>query len=215
MIIVGAKGFAKEVLAVLSQKPLSEEIFFYDDISDHVPEVLYNKFKVLRNKADVVDVFSRYSKKFTVGLGDPVLRYSLAAKFTKWGGEYTSTISPNAHIGQFGVAIGRGVNLMTGSVVTCEITIEEGALINLNCTIGHDTFIGKYSVLLPGVHISGRCRIGKFCKIGSGAVLLPDICLGMNVIVGAGALVTKDVADNSLVVGVPGKIVKSLSPLDL
>jgi acetyltransferase-like isoleucine patch superfamily enzyme len=43
---------------------------------------------------------------------------------------------------------------------------------------------------------------------------LPKVSIGSNVIVGAGSVVTKDVPDNVMVVGIPAKIVKELTPLD-
>lgn len=213
MIIVGAKGFAKEVLEILHQRNEVEDLFFYDDISNDAPKFLFDRFKVLRSKKEAIDIFKNNSKKFTLGIGNPVLRHSLAKKFREWGGEFDSTISPNAHIGHYGNTIGPGVNIMTGTIITNDINLGEGALINLNCTIGHETVIGKYSELSPGIHISGRCTIGNFCNIGTGAVLLPDISLGQNVTVGAGSVVTKNIVDNSVVVGIPGRIIKKLDKL--
>jgi acetyltransferase-like isoleucine patch superfamily enzyme len=77
-------------------------------------------------------------------------------------------------------------------------------LINLNCTIGHDSYIGSYSELSPGVHISGNVKIGESCFIGTGAVVLPGIQIGDNCVIGAGTLVTKNVTNNMKVIGVPG-----------
>ncbi|MNG38364.1 Maltose O-acetyltransferase [compost metagenome] len=50
--------------------------------------------------------------------------------------------------------------------------------------------------------------------LGTNATVLPKVTIGKNVIVGAGAVVTKDVPDNSLVVGIPGKIIKELPSLN-
>jgi sugar O-acyltransferase (sialic acid O-acetyltransferase NeuD family) len=133
--------------------------------------------------------------------------------FAKLGGNLMSIISPQSNIGNFGVRIGDGVNLMTGTTVTNDVEIGTGSLINLHCTIGHDSILGEFVELSPGVHVSGNCTIGDFCNIGTNAVLLPKITLGENVIVGAGAVVTKDVPPNSLVVGLPAKVVKELSPI--
>ena len=51
------------------------------------------------------------------------------------------------------------------------------------------------------------------CKIGSGSIVLPHVKIGNNVIVGAGSVVTKDIPDNSMVVGVPAKVIKELPPI--
>ena len=214
MIIVGAKGFAKEILEVLHQKNELENLYFYDDVSNDAQELLYNCFKILRTKESAIEILKSVDSKFSIGVGNPTLRYSLVKKFTKWGGEFTSIISPKAQIGHYGSNIGTGVNIMTGVIITNDVQIADGVLINLNCTVGHDSIIERFSEISPGVHISGRCRIGSFCNIGTGVVLLPDITLGQNVVVGAGSVVTKDIEKNSLVVGIPGRIIKKLKPID-
>lgn len=95
-----------------------------------------------------------------------------------------------------------------GSVITNSINIGKGCLINLNCTIGHDSELGDFVELSPAVNVSGNCVIGSRTTIGTGAVILPKINIGANVVVGAGTVVLKDVPDNSTIVGVPGKVIK-------
>lgn len=55
----------------------------------------------------------------------------------------------------------------------------------------------------------GHTRIGKCCFIGADALLLCGVTIGDNVIVGAGAVVTKDVPSNSIVAGNPARIIRS------
>ena len=50
MLIVGAKGFAKEVLEVLHQLNETEDVVFYDDVNKDAPDFLYGKFPILKNK---------------------------------------------------------------------------------------------------------------------------------------------------------------------
>jgi sugar O-acyltransferase (sialic acid O-acetyltransferase NeuD family) len=213
MIIVGAKGFAKELLEVLHQLNQLEHLVFYDDVNEDVPAFLYEQFSVLRNKEDAAHYFKTIDSRFTIGIGNPVLRKKLAVEFKAIGGDFISTISPLAKIGNYGNSIGEGSNIMTGTVITNDVTIGEGVLINLNCTVGHDSKIGGFVELSPGVHISGNCTIGNYCKVGSNATILPKINIGENVIVGAGSVVTKDIPDNCLVVGVPAIIKKELPKL--
>ncbi|HOW59375.1 MAG TPA: acyltransferase [Candidatus Omnitrophota bacterium] len=54
----------------------------------------------------------------------------------------------------------------------------------------------------------GYVIIGDGCYIGHGAIILPRVCIGKNVVVGAGAVVTSDVADYSVVVGCPARVVR-------
>jgi sugar O-acyltransferase (sialic acid O-acetyltransferase NeuD family) len=214
MIIVGAKGFAKEVLEVLHQSQQTKSIAFYDDINLNVGNALYNDFPILKSETAVKTYFNSFGNQFTIGIGNPILRYTLYKKFNKFGGEFVSTISPKAVIGFFGNQIDAGCNIMTNSIVTSDVTIGIGVLINLSCTIGHDCIIGDFVELCPGVNVSGNCVIGSFTFIGTNSVILPNITIGKNVTVGAGSVITKNIPDNCVVIGIPAKVIKELTPLD-
>ena len=205
MLIIGAKGFAKELLEVCHQLGETKQLVFYDDVSTDLPEKLYGKFDILRTKEAAKSYFKNTDNRFALGLGNPALRKKMAKQFTNWGGDLTSLISPKASIGHFNNNIGLGVCIMTGTVITNDVKIAEGVLLNLNCTVGHDVEIAAYTEITPGVHVSGNVKIGKNCFIGTGAVVLPGVCIGDNCEVGAGAVVTKDVVSNKTVKGVPAK----------
>ena len=213
MIIVGAKGFAKEVLEILVQNSYQEAIAFFDNVNDKLPDKLYGKFSILRNESQAMEFFDRVGNSFTLGIGESLVRAKLSSLFSGFGGELTSVISPKSNVGHFGVKLGVGISLMTGSTLTNDIEIGKGCLINLHCTIGHDCNIGDYVELSPGVHISGNCTLGDYCSIGTNATILPRVILGENVIVGAGAVVTGNIESNSLAVGIPAKIIRKLPPI--
>lgn len=214
MLIVGAKGFAKEVLEVIHQMNQLENLIFFDDVNDDIKGSLYGKFPILKTMKEAKDYFNTTDNRFTIGIGNPVLRKKIYDKFISLGGVFTSTISPLASIGHYGNQIGLGSNIMTGTVITSDVHIEKGTLINLNCTIGHDSIIGKFVELSPGVHISGSCIIGDYTVLGTNACVLPKLAIGKNVIIGAGSVVTKNIPDNCVAVGTPAKIIKELNPLE-
>ncbi len=215
MLIIGAKGFAKEVLEVLHQNNSLKDVAFFDDVNEDIVGKLYDTFPILKSIEEVQNYFNFVSKNFTIGIGNPSLRKKLYDKFTSLGGEFTSTISPKATIGNFANHINDGCNIMTGTVITNDVFIDKGTLINLNCTIGHDCKIGAFVELSPGVHISGNCTIGSYTTIGTNATILPKLIIGTNVIVAAGAVVTKNVPDNCMVAGIPAIVKKELQPLTL
>jgi len=59
--------------------------------------------------------------------------------------------------------------------------------------------------------IAGTVRLEEDCWIGAGAIIYPNITIGARSIVGAGAVVTKDVPPNTVVVGVPAKVIRKLN----
>jgi sugar O-acyltransferase (sialic acid O-acetyltransferase NeuD family) len=214
MVIIGAKGFAKEVLEIYHQLGRDKQIYFYDDSTTDLPKLLFDKFKIIRTLKEVESIFQFEDNRFSIGIGNPKLRYTLGSKFKSVGGLLFTVVSPHARIGHFGNRIGDGTIIMTGTVITNDITICEGALINLNCTIGHDSYIGKYVELSPGVHVSGQCKIGDFCSIGTGAVIIPKVELGENVTIGAGSVVTKNIESNTVAVGIPARPIRRVGLID-
>lgn len=72
------------------------------------------------------------------------------------------------------------------------------------CTVGRADTVG-----------TGRLpRIGNYVEFGANVCVIGDIEIGNNVKIGAGAVVVQSIPDNSVVVGVPGRVVKKLEPLD-
>lgn len=210
MVIVGAKGFAKEVLEVCYQLQQLENLVFYDDVNADAPPLLYEQFPVLKTKEAAAHYFKTIDNQFTIGIGNPVLRKKLAHKFEELGGIFTSTISPLAHIGHFGNRIGDGCNIMTDALISNDVQIGKGCIVYFKSIITHDCYIGDFVEISPGVKLLGRSTVGNYSQIGANATILPDVIIGENVIVGAGAVVTKDIPDNCLVVGTPAVIKKEL-----
>jgi sugar O-acyltransferase (sialic acid O-acetyltransferase NeuD family) len=204
MIIIGAGGHAKEVAGILAEQHEPETIFFYDDVWVNKDKVLLGKFEILRTESDTQEHLKK-DPRFILGIGSPIARHQLAMKFEKWGGQLTSAISSHARIGTFNVKLDIGLNVMSGAVITEEISIGKGSLIHTHSSVHHDCLVGDFSVLLPGCHILGNVTIGNFTSVGSGAIVLPKLKIGSNVTIGAGSVVTKDIPDGATVKGVPAK----------
>jgi len=208
MIVVGAKGFAKEVLEILFQLGQTENLVFFDDVSDDLPEMLFNCFRILTNETQVKDHFGKYGNSFILGLGNPILRKSLCEKFELWGGNVKSIISPSAHIGNFDVIIGEGVVVLPNAIISNSSYVGKGCLLYYNSIITHDCHIGEFVEISPGATLLGGSIIGDLTHVGANATILPNIKLGNNVTVGAGAIVTRAFAENKVIVGIPAKILR-------
>ena len=210
MIIVGAKGFAKEILEICHQNNQLEGIVFYDDISENKQELLYDRFSILKNMDEVKNYFLEFGREFTIGIGNPKLRKLLYQRFSETGGVYSSTVSNKANIGSYDVSIGEGVNILTNAIISNSTKIGRGAIVYYNVVIAHDAVIDEFVELSPNAQVLGRCKIGAMTHIGANATILPDIIIGENVIIGAGAVVTKDIPSNCVAMGVPARVVKQI-----
>lgn len=202
MIIIGAGGHAKEILGIFSELGELGDIFFYDDISSGSPDLLFDRFPVLKGEKEARSVLAK-DFRFVLGIGKPALRRQMERKFTDLGGKLHSVISPFARIGLFNVQLGDGLNIMTGAVVTQDIIIGKGTLVHVNATVHHDCRIGEFCELSPGCHILGKVHIGDGSSVGAGAVILPGMTIGKEATIGAGAVVTRNIADGATVKGMP------------
>lgn len=97
------------------------------------------------------------------------------------------------------IIVGEGSNIQDGSV--CHTDTGSPLTICANVTVGH-------MVMLHG------CTIGDNTLVGIGSVILNGAVIGKNCLIGANCLITegKEIPDNSLVMGAPGKVVRELSP---
>jgi len=97
------------------------------------------------------------------------------------------------------IVIGERTNIQDNSVIHLEN--DQSVLVENDVTVGHNAIIHG-------------CSIADGALIGMGAIIMNGAVIGKGVVIGAGAVVKEDmvIPDFSLVVGVPGKIVKTLSP---
>lgn len=132
---------------------------------------------------------------------------------------YGCQIGDNTKIGTFvevqkGAVIGRNCKISSHTFVCEGVTIEDNVFVGHNVTFTNDRFPratnpdGSLQTDADWHCIPTLVKIGA--SIGSSATILCGITIGQNALVGAGSVVTKDVPDNTVVAGVPARVVKTL-----
>lgn len=106
--------------------------------------------------------------------------------------------------------IGRGSQILAMAVVAADVTLGAACIVNHKASIDHECRVDDGVHLAPGATLCGCVTIEPFAMIGAGAVVLPRLRIGRGSIVGAGAVVTRDVPDGVVVAGNPATIRRTL-----
>jgi sugar O-acyltransferase (sialic acid O-acetyltransferase NeuD family) len=132
----------------------------------------------------------------------PGVRRTLAAKY---GLELGVTVVVDGAYVSARAEIGHASIVQRGAFVSADAVLGEAVKVNVQAAIHHDVRVGAYSTVAPGARLLGSVEIGDDVYIGTGAVVLPRKRIGARAVIGAGAVVTRDVAEDEVVVGVPGR----------
>jgi acetyltransferase-like isoleucine patch superfamily enzyme len=151
----------------------------------------------------------------------PDVRLGKNVKFSKFINLYGCEIGDETKIGAFvevqkGATIGKRCKISSHTFICEGVTIEDNVFIGHNVTFINDTYPRATK---PDGELQTDndwkvepTRVKKGASIGSGTTVLSEVTIGENAIVGAGSVVTRDVPANSIVAGVPAKVLRLLEP---
>lgn len=211
IVILGAGGLGREALEVVKQYN-QQQVYasFKKGIIGFVDEDA-QKIETEINRCPVYD-FDWLSKakdiKAVCAIGNTEARRKVTLRAEKLGVEFTNVIHPNAQISDF-ATFGKGVIVCAGNIIAPNTQIGNHVYINMNCIVGHDAVLDDYVFLGPGVCVDGLCQVKEGAFIGTNASLIPGVTIGKWSVVGAGAVVLKDIPAYSVAVGVPAAVISS------
>jgi sugar O-acyltransferase (sialic acid O-acetyltransferase NeuD family) len=206
LAIVGAGGFGREVawLAddINQERPTYDFVGFIDDSNTSTPE----GYAVLGD-TDRWIADGRTDVHIVCALGDPVARWRVATRLSAAGFRFATLVHPTVKRSRH-VRIAPGAMICADNILTTNIDIGAHALLNLDCTVGHDSRLAEYVSMMPGVHISGDVITDIGAYFGTGAVAINGVRVGAWSVIGAGAVVSSDIPRAVIAVGVPAKAIK-------
>jgi acetyltransferase EpsM len=101
--------------------------------------------------------------------------------------------------------LGAGCLVAAQAVINPGAQIGDNVIVNTSASVDHDCVIEGHVHIAPGARLAGEVKIGCETLIGIGACFKPGLSIGRNCVVGAGAVVLRDLPDHSVVAGNPAR----------
>jgi len=203
LYIVGAGGFGRELFNWIKQHPDSGKAWnfagFLDDNADALKGFDHYQPGVV---GSVMGYKPKAGEVLLCSISVPKIKRPIVEDLQKRGAEFISFVHPRATVGG-NVRIGMGTIICPGVVVTCDVTLGDFVLLNVNSTVGHDAKVGHYVTAAAHTDVTGFCTVGDGVTLGSHAHLIPHSKVGDGATVGAGACVVTPVEAGTTVVGNP------------
>lgn len=207
IFIVGAGTYGEamcELAEILGYTVLG---FFDEDESKHGLKIM--GCPVLGDFKDL-SVKEITGKNFIVAIGNNSIRHQMMKSILGSGGFTPTLIHPRAVISP-SARIGNGVYVQANAHIWTKVTIDDYSIISPNVVIAHHTSIGKACLISNLSGVGASIKIGNQVFIGMGSTIVTGVkSVGENSIIGAGAVVLKDVEKNSVYVGIPAKKIRDI-----
>lgn len=207
LLVLGVGGHGRVVASALLQA--GRRIIGFVDPDQSLWGTQWLGLPVIGNDECLAD-FSPDSVRLVNGIGStvaPRLRRSIFEAQKSRGYAFETVIHSQAWVSPY-AELGEGVQIMAGAMVQVGVRIGSNTIINTGAIVDHDCMIGSHTHVAPGAALSGGVTIGGTCHIGTGSVMIQGVELGENSVVGAGAVVIRSHASNSLLAGVPAKMMR-------
>lgn len=211
--IFGTAGFAKEV------EWLADDIFnatgvdyradFFvgedgnESIGNHI-----NSKRVLCE----TEFFKRYAEtdnNCIIAVGSPAIKSKIANKIiaSKMPVSFPNLIHPSCIFDKRPgkLVLGVGNIFCANTVLTTDIVVKDFVHINLSSTIGHDSSVGSFTTVSPGVNISGNVHLSERVFVGAGVTIIERMTVCEDAILGMGSSVTKSITQAGTYFGNPAR----------
>lgn len=209
LYIIGAGGFGREVAWCVERindvTPTWNLKGFIDD-NEKLWGTQEDEYFILGG----CEYLKEQKDAYTVcAVGNANVRKQIIERLSNSGIQFATIIDPSVILSKR-ISIGEGTIICAGTIATVDIKIGKHVIINLDCTLGHDDVIEDYVTIYPSVNVSGNVMVGECSELGTGTQIIQGKRIESHTIIGAGAVVVRNVNESGIYVGCPAKRIRNL-----
>lgn len=211
-IILGGGGHARVLIDCVQASGLAQLCGILDPNRTLWDQALLN-VPIVGGDERLDDVIAQGATHFAIGLvgtGDNRPRQKLFELALLHGLKPMTIQHPTAIVSHWAVT-GEGSQLLPGSIVNAGARLGVNVIVNSGAIIEHDCVIGAHVHIATGAKLASTVRVDDGAHIGAGATIRQGVTIGEGAIVGLGAVVIEDVAPWTVVVGVPARVLRTIS----
>lgn len=205
LVIVGAGGFGREILAWARQSLQFEREWTIKGFIDDNLDALEGKNNPSAMLGTIKDYQPASDEVFICAMGIPVIKRRCSELLMSRGARFTRLVHRTAVLGD-NVEMAEGVVLCPYTVVSANNRLGRGVAINLHSSVDHDASVDDWSQVNCHCDLTGAVQVGKEVFIGSSVSIIPGVKVGDGAYLGAGSVVLRDVPAGAKVFGVPARV---------
>jgi sugar O-acyltransferase (sialic acid O-acetyltransferase NeuD family) len=206
LAIIGSGHLGQQIAHYAISDNHYEKVVFFDDFSN---EPYSNGIKILGNSDAIENEFEKQSfDEILIGIGYKHLavRKQLFERFINkipFGKiiHSTSWIDKTATVKE-------GCVIYPCCCIDAQVVVGQNTLLNISCSVAHDTHIGKHSFLSPRVALAGFVTVEEMCILGINATVIDNINIVSKTQLGGGSVVIKNIEQSGLYVGNPIRFIR-------